>query len=379
MDHRPIAELLDAMLKAKASDMYLTFGAAPALRVENAIIPIETPALSDEAIEEYLIALLSAEQREEFEATLEFNTALDWQGITRLRLNVFRQQQHNGLVIRRVSNKIPTLESLQLPAAYGELILEKRGLVLVTGPTGSGKTTSLAAMVGHRNRFGSGHIVTIEDPIEFVHAHGKCIVTQRDVGLDTYSYGMALKNALRQRPDVIVIGEIRDRETMEHAISFAETGHLCVATLHANNANQTLERILNFFPEDKHAHLLANLALNLHGVLSQRLVPTKDGKVRALAVEVMRNRGLIKQLIEEGKIRQIKEMIERGATDGMCSMDQSLMALVKQGIVDVDVAIAEADSPANMRLLLRQEYGSSELNVSRIMRAATRFDDDDKY
>jgi twitching motility protein PilU len=368
-----IGALLDMMLENKASDLYLTFGAPPALRVENTIMRSEHAPLTDETIESYFAELLTPEQREEFEATLEFNTAFDWQGKMRLRINVFRQQQHNGLVIRRVSNQIPTLEELNLPKAYGELILEKRGLVLVTGPTGSGKTTSLAAMVGHRNRFGSGHIVTIEDPIEFVHTHTQCIITQRDVGLDTYSYGMALKNALRQRPDVIVIGEIRDRETMEHAISFAETGHLCIATLHANNANQTLERILNFFPEDKHAHLLANLALNLRGVLSQRLVPTKQENGRALAVEIMRNRGLIKQLIEEGKIREIKEMIERGATDGMCSMDQSLLNLVKQGLVDTDVAIAEADSPANMRLLMRQEYGTSELNVSRIIRSTPRF------
>jgi twitching motility protein PilU len=353
-----IAELLNRMLSERASDLYLTHGAPPSFRVDERIIRFECAPLNDAAIDGYLDTLLNPTQRDEFDTTLEFNTAIPWGETARFRINVFRQQQHNGAVIRTISTRIPTTEELDLPKVYSDLIMQKRGLVLVVGPTGSGKTTSLAAMIGYRNHHGLGHIITIEDPIEFVHAHGNCIINQRDVGIDTYSYGMALKNALRQRPDVILIGEIRDRETMEHAISFSETGHLCVATLHSNNANQTIERILNFFPEEKHIQVLANLSLNLRGIVSQRLVAARDGKKRAMAVEIMLNNGLIKQLIEEGKVRQIKEMIERGQSDGMCTMDQSLIDLVKAGIISQETAVAEADNGANMRLALRQMSGS---------------------
>lgn len=356
------------MLREGASDMYLTHGEAPSLRVNGLIVRVGSDPLDDATISEYLDTLLTPDQRDEFESTLEFNTAIPWGEEARFRINVFRQQQHNGLVIRTISMHIPTMEELALPPAYTDLIMMRRGLVLVVGPTGSGKTTSLAAMIGHRNRHGHGHIVTIEDPIEFVHKHAQCIITQRDVGIDTYSYSMALKNALRQRPDVILIGEVRDRETMEHAISFAETGHLCVATLHSNNANQTIERILNFFPEDKHQQVLANLSLNLRGIVSQRLVPTIDGKRHALAVEIMLNTGLIKQLIEEGKVRQMKEMIERGQSEGMCSMDMSLFELFKQGIVSEEVAVAEADNTANMRLAIRQMNGQNSKTSERVFR-----------
>ena len=357
MAYPTVTELLNAMLREQASDLYITHGTVPSLRVDEHIIRVGSEPLTDDAINAYLDELITPDQRDEFETTLEFNTAIPWGDAARFRINVFRQQQHNGAVIRNISMRIPTADELQLPKVYTDLIMLKRGLVLVVGPTGSGKTTSLAAMIGHRNIHGYGHIVTIEDPIEFVHVHNQCIISQRDVGIDTYSYGMALKNALRQRPDVILIGEIRDRETMEHAISFAETGHLCVATLHSNNANQTIERILNFFPEDKHPQILANLSLNLRGIVSQRLVPTVANNKRALAVEIMLNNGLIKQLIEEGKVRQLKDMIERGNTDGMCSMDQSLLALWKQGLISDDVVVAEADNAANMRLALRQMAG----------------------
>lgn len=368
MSFPAISELLDAMIREQASDLYLTVDAPPSLRVEEHIVKIGALALNDEIIDTYLNELISADQRDEFDTTLEYNTAIEWHDSARFRINVFRQQQHNGIVIRRIATTIPTIEQLGLPAVYGDLIMQKRGLVLVVGPTGSGKTTSLAAMIGHRNRMGHGHIITIEDPIEFVHTHANCIVTQRDVGIDTYSYGMALKNALRQRPDVIVIGEVRDRETLEHAISFAETGHLCVATLHANNANQTLERILNFFPEEKHAQVLANLSLNLRGIVSQRLVARSEGNRRALALEIMLNNGLIKQLIEEGKVRQIKEMIERGQTEGMYSMDQSLLMLCKEGVISQEVAVAESDNAPNMRLALRQQQGTDDGNVDKLLR-----------
>jgi len=368
MAHLTIAELLDAMIREEASDLYLTYDSPPALRVEEHIVRTGSEPLTDEQIDAYLNDLLKPEQRDEFDTTLEFNTAIEWHDGSRFRINVFRQQQHNAAVIRRIATSIPTLESLGLPKAYADLIMHKRGLILVVGPTGSGKTTSLAAMVGHRNAHGVGHIITIEDPIEYIHRHQQCIVTQRDVGIDTYSYGMALKNALRQRPDVIVIGEVRDRETMENAISFAETGHLCLATLHANNANQTIERILNFFPEEKHQQVLANLSLNLRGILSQRLIPSANDNRRALAMEVMLNNGLIKQLIEEGKVRQIKEMIERGGSEGMMSMDQSLFALCKEGVITQDIAVAESDNPANMRLALRQHLGTDDNSMDRLLR-----------
>lgn len=370
MTHNTIEVLLETMLRENASDLYITYGAPASIRVEEHIAQVGTAPLNDEIIIQYLDTLLSEEQRDEFDTTLEFNTAFEWKDNARFRINVFRQQQHNGIVIRRINTQIPSIESLCLPDIYSKLILEKRGLLLVVGPSGSGKSTSLAAMVGHRNRHGYGHIITIEDPIEFIHQHEKCIITQRDVGVDTFSYGMALKNALRQRPDLIVIGEIRDREAMENAMNFAETGHLCVATLHANNAHQTIERIINFFPEEKHPQILANLALNLRGILSQRLVECVQPNKRALAVEIMLNNGLIRQLIEEGKVRQIKELIERGVSDGMCTMEQSLIKLYNDGIISADSAIAESDNPANMRLTLRKDQIVSKANIDSIMKVS---------
>lgn len=345
--------LLEEMVRLNGSDLYLTFGCPPSLRLTDRILPLSKEPLADEVMQSYLDEILTAEQRDEFEGTLEFNTSVNWKDRARFRINVYQQQQHAGIVFRRINTEIPTIAALGLPQVYANLIMQKRGLILVCGPTGSGKTTSLAAMLGHRNSNGTGHIITIEDPIEFVHKHDGCIVSQRDVGIDTFSFGIALKNALRQRPDVVLIGEIRDRETMEHAITFSETGHLCVATLHSNNANQAIERVLNFFPEEKHPQIRLNLSLNIRGILSQRLVLNKDGG-RTLAVEVMLNSGLIKTLIEEGKIREIKEMMERGAGEGMQTFDQSLFQLFAQGVISEDVAIAEADNPANLRLNIRQ-------------------------
>lgn len=368
MPFSSIETLLEAMIREKASDLYLTFGAPASLRVEDHIAHIGAETLDDTMIEQYLETLLTEEQRDEFETTLEYNTAIEWKDNARFRINAFRQQQHSGLVIRRINTEIPTIESLKLPSVYADLIMEKRGLILVVGASGSGKTTSLAAMVNHRNHHGFGHIITIEDPIEFIHHHHKCIITQRDVGVDTFSYGMALKNALRQRPDVIVIGEIRDREAMENALNFAETGHVCVATLHANNAHQTIERILSFFPEEKHRQVLTNLAVNLKGVLSQRLVDCIEPNKRILAVEIMLNNGLIKQLIAEGKLLQIRELIERGTSDGMCTMEQSLITLFNNGIISSDVAISESDNPANMRLALRKDHVVNKANIESIMK-----------
>jgi twitching motility protein PilU len=284
---------------------------------------------------------------------MEYNMPLPWRDGIRFRVNVFRQQQHSGVVIRRIENNIPTIESLNLPKIYGDMIMENRGLILIVGNTGSGKTTSLAAIADYRNRYGYGHILTIEDPIEYIHTHKQCIVTQRDVGIDTYSFGMALKNALRQRPDVVIIGEIRDRETMEHALHFSETGHLCVATLHAGNTCQAIERVLNFFPEERHQQTLHSLSNNLRSILSQRLVLSQEQK-RHVAVEVMLNRGLIRSLIQENKIKEIPDIIAKNTGEGMQTFDQALYKLYIDKVISEEVAIAESDSPANIRLLITQ-------------------------
>lgn len=359
-------QLLNTMIEKRASDLYLTYDCPASLRTNDAIVPLNNHRLNDADIEVYLNGLLNANQRDEFESTLELNTAL-LRGEARFRINIYRQQAHIGIVIRRIEVHIPTLAELGLPSVYGDLVMQRRGLVLIAGPTGSGKSTSLAAMIGHRNQHGDGHIITVEDPIEFVHHHQNCIISQRDVGLDTYSYAMALKNALRQRPDIVVIGEVRDREVMEQAIYFAETGHLCLATIHANNSSQAIERVLNFFPEERHENVLLNLALNLRAILSQRLVLTLQNK-RTLALEIMLNNGLIKQLIEEGKVRQIRDMIERGSVDGMQTFDQHLLQLLEADIISEDTALSESDNAGNLRMLITnrrtsERMGKKEFNL----------------
>ena len=361
-----IRELLVEMITNRASDLYLTFDSSPAFRIDDIIHYHPSAALTEVDISRYLEQMLTPEQADEFNSTFELNMAAHFDTDARFRINIFRQQAHDGIVIRRIEHTIPTLQHLNLPSIYGDLAMEKRGLILVSGQTGSGKSTSLAAMVGHRNQHGSGHIITIEDPIEFVHQHRNCIITQRDVGLDTYSYSLALKNALRQRPDLVVIGEVRDREVMEQAIYFAETGHLCIATIHANNASQTIERVLNFFPEERHPQILLNLSLNLRATLSQRLLTKIDGK-RTLALEIMLNRGLIKQHIEQGKIRQLREMIEKGAGEGMQTFDQHLYDMCQnQHIITEETALAESESSANMRVMFqnRRMTGSGGVEVS---------------
>lgn len=343
--------LLEEMQRQRASDLYLTHGSPPALRVNDAIVALSETPLLDADLNRYIRQALTAEQLDEFHSTHEYNTALNWHEDARFRVNVFHQQGYEGMVIRRIEMNIPAIDTLGLPPIYGEASLLKRGLVIIAGPTGSGKSTSLAAMVGHRNRNGQGHIITIEDPIEFIHRHQRCIITQRDVGLDTYSYAIALKNALRQRPDMVVIGEVRDREVMEQAIYFAETGHLCVITLHANNSSQAIERILNFFPEERHQQVLLNLGLNLRAVLSQRLVSTvQNGNV--LALEIMINRGLIKQLILGGKVNEIRDMIEKNTADGMHTFDQHLFELYKSQHISEETALNEADIQANLQLMI---------------------------
>lgn len=354
-----INALLQRFVEINASDLYLTVDACPSFRLTEKIQPFGNDKLTEEDMQSILHALVSQDVIDEFNSTLEFNTAVNWEGKARFRLNIFRQRQNTGIVIRRIRTDIPTLESLGLPKVYSDLIMAKRGMVLVVGPTGSGKSTSLAAMIEHRNLNGSGHIVTIEDPVEFIHEHRNCIITQRDVGIDTYSFGIGLKNALRQTPDVIVVGEVRDRETMEHAIVFSETGHLCLATLHANNSNQAIERVINFFPEDKHPQILLNLSFNLKAILSQRLIQTKDGG-RTVIVEIMLNQGLIKNLVQEGHVKEIREYIEKGQDAGMQTFDQNCIDLYLKQVITEEVAMAESDNPSNVRLAIKRfEIGNN--------------------
>jgi len=356
---KDIDHYFEQMVAHKASDLYLTFDSPPSIRIGDSIMAIGETPLDDDHLTALMESITNDFQRDEFMSTLELNLSLDWRNKSRFRVNIFRQQGHISIVTRRIQMDIPTLEELHLPPLYGELVMQKRGLILIVGQTGSGKTSSITAMVGHRNRFGSGHIITVEDPIEFIHQHDQCIISQRDVGVDTYSYAIALKNALRQRPDLVVIGEIRDREVMEQAIYFAETGHLCIATLHASNSSQAIERVLNFFPEERHKQVLFNLANNLRAILSQRLVRNVEGS-RSLACEILINSGLIKTLIEENKVRQIREMVEKGTTDGMHTFDQHLFDLVKLGMITEEVALSDSDNQANLRLRFNNERGTSK-------------------
>lgn len=362
MGSSQLAPLLDAMVARQASDIYVTVGSPASLRINDRIEPVGE-VLEEDSIRAMIREVLSDTQMEEFVRTHEFNTSLSRPGLGRFRLNCFVQRHSSGMVLRRINTQIPTPEELKLLPAYTNLIMEKRGLLLVVGGTGSGKSTSLAAMLGHRNAHSSGHILTVEDPVEFVHEHRKCIVTQREVGIDTESYAVALKNALRQRPDVVLIGEIRDLEVLEHAINFAESGHLCVATLHANNANQTIQRIINLFPEDRQKQILHNLSLNLIGVISQRLVAAKDGG-RALAVEIMLNDGLVTQLIEEGNVKDIKDVMAKNRGQGMQTFDQALLDLFIAGTITQDTAEAESDNAANLRLMIKQYQNSPEAKSS---------------
>jgi twitching motility protein PilU len=345
--------LLNRIIELEASDLYITYDSPPAYRIEGVVHYVGGVKFDDESIAECLAKLLTDEQLDDFRSTLELNVAIRWGESTRFRINVFRQQLHTAIVIRRIKTDIPSIEDLRLPTIYKSLVLQKRGLVLLVGATGSGKSTSLAAMIDYRNTERAGHIITIEDPIEFVHRHKKSIVSQRDVGIDTYSFGMALKNTLRQQPDVILIGEIRDQETMEHALNFAETGHLCLATLHANNSNQAIERILSFFPEVKHRQVMLNLALNLKGILSQRLIPSHQNK-RIVAVEVLLNEGVMRELIREGSISQIKEMMDKNSDIGMQTFDKALFDLFLKGLITEENAAAYSDNEAHVRLMIMQ-------------------------
>ncbi|MDQ6970382.1 MAG: PilT/PilU family type 4a pilus ATPase [Mariprofundus sp.] len=350
--HQSIKQLLSVMDKQDASDLYITVGMPPSYRINGLVRTLKQPALTAAQCERLANATMNERQKAAFAAEYEMNLALSFDGIGRFRVNIFRQRGHVGMVIRKVNLEIPTLEGLDLPEIFQDISMQSRGLVLMVGATGCGKSTSLAAMIDWRNSNQAGHIISIEDPIEFIHQHKKCVITQREVGSDTLEYQTALKNTLRQAPDVILIGEIRDRETMEHALEFAETGHLCLATLHANNANQALERIINFFPEEMHPQVCLNLAMNLKAILSQRLVKTPDEK-RIPAIEILINTPRISDLIGKWAITEIKESMATGKTYGMQTFDQSLQELWMQGLITEDEALRHADSVNNLRLQIK--------------------------
>ena len=351
-----IGYFLKLMTEKGASDMFLTTGAPVNIKVEGKLYPLGNTGLPGGMVKKIAYSLMDEGQVPQFERDLELNLAIAVKDAGRFRINVFKQRGEVGMVIRAIKSEIPSIEQLRLPVLFKDLIMEPRGLVLLVGATGSGKSTTLASMIDYRNTNVSGHILTIEDPIEYLHRHKKSVVNQREVGLDTHSYHEALKNAMREAPDVIMIGEIRDVETMEAAIAFSETGHLCLATLHSNNADQTLERILNFFPESAHRNILMNLALNLRAVISQRLVIGKDGR-RLPAAEVLLNTPLIRDMIRRGQIHEIKEAMDRSLQEGMQTFDQALMAMYKEGKIELDEALTKADSRDGLALKIRLSEG----------------------
>ena len=348
-----IIKLLTAMSQAGGSDLFISRDFPPSMKSQGLMKPLTSQKLSGDVTRELANALMNLRQREEFKKELECNFALSVPGVSRFRVNVFQQQQHVGMVIRSITNEIPDMAKLGLPETLKEIVMTKRGLVLVVGATGSGKSTSLAAMIDHRNRTSAGHIVTVEDPVEFVHQSHQSLITHREVGIDTHSWHNALKNTLRQAPDVILIGEIRDTETMEHAITFAETGHLCLGTLHSNSANQTLDRIINFFSEDRRKQLLMDLSSNLRAIISQRLVRTADGKGRRAAVEILLNTPIIADKLLKGEFHEIKAIMQKSQELGMRTFDASLFDLYNDGVITFDEAIRNADSANELRLNIK--------------------------
>ena len=348
-----IDKFLRLMVEKGASDMFITTGVAPSMKVNGKIMPLTKNALSPEQVREVVFGLMNSKQQDEFEEKKELNFAINASGIGRFRASAFYQRNTCGMVLRRIETRIPGIDQLGLPDVIKEISMAKRGLILFVGGTGTGKSTSLAAMIGHRNKNSKGHILSIEDPIEFIHSHDGCIVTQREVGLDTESFDVALKNRLRQAPDVIMIGEVRTQETMEQAITFAETGHLCLATLHANNANQALERVIHFFPPERHNQIWMDLSLNLRAIVAQQLIPTPDGRSRRAVVEVLLNTPLVADLIRKGEVHELKPLMAKSNELGMQTFDQALYALYEQGEITYEDAIAHADSPNDLRLMIK--------------------------
>ena len=355
---------LKLMVHKKASDLFVTAGVAPSMKVQGRIVPITQSPLSVQQARDMVLNIMTPSQREEFEKTHECQFAISAQGVGRFRVSCFYQRNCVGMVLRRIESKIPTIEELNLPPVIKQLAMTKRGIIIFVGATGTGKSTSLASMIGYRNQNSTGHIITIEDPIEYVHKHEGCIVTQREIGIDTDSWENALKNTLRQAPDVIMIGEVRTRETMEYAINFAETGHLCLCTLHANNANQAIDRILHFFPEDRRQQLFMDLSLNLKGIVAQQLVPTPDGKARRVAMEVMLGTPLVQDYIRQGEVHKLKEVMKESTNLGMKTFDQSLVELYHAGEISYEDALRHADSANEVRLRIKLAQGGDAHTLS---------------
>lgn len=358
-----IEKLLQFMVEKGASDLFITAGIAPSVKLNGRLTPVTRSPLSPDQSKEIVLGVMNNEQKAEFKQHKECNFAISTRGQGRFRVSAFQQRNMVGMVARRIETHIPTLEDLNLPKQLRELSMTKRGLIIFVGATGTGKSTSLAAMIGHRNRHSKGHIITIEDPIEFIHQHAGCIVTQREVGVDTESFDVALKNTLRQAPDVIMLGEVRSRETMDYALAFAETGHLALCTLHANNANQALDRIINFFPSDRHEQVWMDMSLNMRAIVAQQLLPTRDGQGRRAAIEIMINTPLIADTIRKGDVHLIKEMMAKGTESGMQTFDQALYNLYALGDIDYEVAISHADSPNDLRLMIKMGIDSNKGNL----------------
>lgn len=350
-----IHDLLRMMRSKGGSDLYITAGAPPSMKIDGKLTPVAKQKLTAEHTQELVRSIMNDRQLGEFEETNECNFAIALAGVSRFRVNAFVQRGSIGMVIRILTSEIPTFEDLSLPSQLKNISMAKRGLVIFVGATGSGKSTSQAAFIDYRNVNSHGHIITIEDPIEYVHSHKSCIITQREIGTDTADWFVALKNTLRQAPDVILIGEVRERETMEHAIVFAETGHLCICTLHANNTNQAMDRIVNFFPEDRREQLLMDLSLNIQSVISQRLVRTVDGEGRRAAVEILINTPLMSDLILNGDVPGMKELMKKSTEHGMQTFDQALFDLIEEGAISVDEGLRNADSVNDLRLRLKLE------------------------
>ena len=370
-----VCELLKIMLTQKSSDLFITANYPPAMKIDGKMTKVGPQNLSAAHTLALVKSVMTDKQIEEFESTKECNFAISPNGIGRFRVNAFVQQGSAGMVMRVIPTELPTIDGLGAPQILKEVVMSKRGLCILVGGTGSGKSTTLAAMVDYRNEHSFGHIITIEDPVEFVHPHKNCVVMQREVGIDTDNWEIALKNTLRQAPDVILMGEIRDAETMDHAMAFAETGHLCLATLHANSANQAIDRIINFFPEERHQQLLMDLSLNLRGMISQRLIPKKGSKGRAAAVEIMLNTPLISELIFKGETNEIKEIMKKSREFGMQTFDQALEDLYNDGKISYEEALRNADSVNDLRLSIKLKGNAGDGNQNDPLSSLNLMDD----
>lgn len=371
--------LLALMVEKKASDLFITAGKPPCMKVDGKVVEVSKNILNADQAMHVVTSIMDQRQKDEFEHTKECQFALGVDGLGRFRVSAFTQRDAAGMVLRRIETHVPSAEELHLPPVLKDLIMYKRGLVMFVGATGTGKSTSLAALIRHRNENSNGHIITIEDPIEFVHPHLGCIITQREVGLDTESYEVALKNTLRQAPDVILIGEVRTKETMQHAITFAETGHLCLCTLHANNANQALDRILHFFPEDMHSQIFMDLSLNLRGIVAQQLVKRTDGKGRYPAIEILLNTPLVSDLIRKGEVHKLKELMKNSREHGMQTFDQALYDLYTAGKISYEDALNAADSRNEVRLMIKLGAESANFDNDEMTLADTDEDGGSLY